>query len=64
MQLLQAFAAGAPHIGDLLADHDRPGVGIPGNHGWHDRGIGDAQPADRVHASGQVYLRLFIFAAQ
>src|SRR5580704_367075 len=33
-------------VGELLADHDRRRIGVARDHGWHHRGIGDAQPLD------------------
>jgi hypothetical protein len=37
-------------IGNPLPDYDRRGVGLSGNHGRHDRSVGNAQPGDPVNA--------------
>ena len=39
----------AHHIGELLANHDRRGVGVAGDHGRHDRGVGDPQRLDPMN---------------
>ena len=39
----------ADHVGELFADHDSRSVGVAGDHGRHDRGIGDTQPVDPAH---------------
>jgi hypothetical protein len=36
------------HVCRLLADHDRRGVGVAGNHGRHDRGVGWRKPKARA----------------
>src|SRR5919201_1801781 len=37
-------------IGTPLPGHERRGVGVAGNHGRHERGVGTAPPGDPVHA--------------
>lgn len=38
------------HVSRALTPHDRRRVGVGGRHRRHDRGIGDAQPLESVHA--------------
>src|SRR4029450_11822523 len=40
----------ANQIGNPLPDHDRGGVGVAGNPGRHDRGVGNAPPGGPVNA--------------
>ena len=42
------------HVRRLLADHDRRRVGVARGQRRHDRGIGDAQPGDAVHAQPRI----------
>ena len=42
------------HVGGLLADHDRGGVGVARDDLGHDRAIGDAQPGDAMHPQPRI----------
>src|SRR5207245_533131 len=42
------------HVGAFFGYHDSRRVGVAGRHGWHDRGINDAQPSETVHTEAVI----------